>query len=367
MTPDPPEPPDPWVPLIGQAEAARRLRAAASSPVHAYLFVGPAGVGKRLAAQIFAGELLAETDPEGADRHRRLALNSTHADVVVFAPAGNNLRLGSRSDPGEIPAIIGEASRSPTEGRRKVVVVEEFQSADAPASSALLKLVEEPPQTTIFVLLAGDVPPHQATIESRCLRVDFPPVSAEAIAETLVAEGLVDAGRARVVAAAANGSVDRARLLVLDERLAARRDAWRSLPGRLDGTGAAVAELVEELRGLIDDAAEVKAAEHQRELEELARREEQTGTRGSGRRALETRQRRELRQFRTEELRFGFATLASRYREMILSDDAGGNGGGEAVLEAVDHLSRTTDALVRNPNEALLLQALLLRLSPIDR
>lgn len=352
---------DPWESLIGQAEAARRLRAAVSSPVHAYLFVGPSGVGKRLAAQIFAGELIAEADPEGASRHRRLALNSTHADIVVFAPAGNNLRLGSRSDPGEIPAIIGEASRSPTEGSRKVVVVEEFQSADAPASSALLKLVEEPPQTTIFVLLASDVPPHQATIESRCLRVDFPPVSAAAIAETLVAEDLVDAERAQVVAVAANGSVDRARLLVLDERLAARRDAWSSVPGRLDGTGSAVAELVEELRGLIDDAAAVKSAQHQRELEELAQREEQMGTRGSGRRALETRQRRELRQFRTEELRFGFATLASRYREMILDDE-----GGEATLEAVDHLSRTTDALIRNPNEALLLQALLLKLSPID-
>ena len=353
---------DPWESLIGQPEAARRLRAAVASPVHAYLFVGPAGVGKRLAAQIFAGELLAEADPAGAGRHRRLALESTHADVVVFAPKGNTLRLGSRSDPGEIPAIIGEASRSPTEGSRKVVIVEEFQSADAPASSALLKLVEEPPQTTIFVLLAGDVPPHQATIESRCLRVDFLPVPAEAIAETLMAEGLADSERAQVVAAAANGSVDRARLLASDERLAVRRDAWWSVPDRLDGSGAAVAELVEELRGLIEDAAAVKEAQHQRELEELAQREEQMGTRGSGRRTLETQQRRELRQFRTEELRFGFATLASRYRETMLSGE-----GGEAALEAVDHLARSTDALIRNPNESLLLQALLLSLSPIDR
>lgn len=353
--------PDPWAPLIGQDEAARRLRAAVSSPVHAYLFVGPPGVGKRLAAQIFAGELLAEADPAGAARHRRLALDSIHADVVVFAPAGNNLRLGSRADPGEVPAIIGEASRSPTEATRKVVVVDEFQSADAPASSALLKLVEEPPQTTIFVLLAADVPPHQTTIESRCLRVDFPPVRAETIAETLLAEDLVDAEGAQVVAVAANGSIDRARLLVLDESLAARRDAWRSVPGRLDGSGAAAAELVEELRALIDYAAAVKTAQHQRELEELAEREEQTGTRGSGRRVLETRQRRELRQFRTEELRFGLATLASVYRETFVSE-----GRSEAALAAVDQLSRTNEALVRNPNEALLLLALLLRLSPIE-
>ena len=352
---------EPWESLVGQAEAARRLRAAVSSPVHAYLFVGPRGVGKRQAAQIFAGELLAEADLNGASRHRRLAQKLTHADIVVFAPSGNNLRLGSRTDPGEIPAIISEATRSPTEGTRKVVIVEEFQSADAPASSALLKLVEEPPQTTIFVLLASDVPPHQKTIESRCLRLDFLPVDAEAIAEALVAEDLADAEKARVVAAAANGSVDRARLLVLDERLAFRRDAWWSVPDRLNGSGAAVATVVEELRGLIDDAAEVKVAQHQRELEELNQREEQLGTRGSGRRSVEAQQRRELRQFRTEELRFGFATLAARYRELVVAEL-----GGEVALEAVDRLSHSTDALIRNPNETLLLQALLLKLSPID-
>lgn len=353
----------PWESLIGQPEAERRLCAAVLSPVHAYLFVGPRGVGKRQAARIFAGELLAEaeTDPDKASRHRHLASKSAHADIVVFAPSGNSLRLGTRNDPGEIPAIIGEATRSPTEGTRKVVVVEEFQSADAPASSALLKLVEEPPTTTIFVLLASDVPPHQATIESRCLRVDFPSVGTEAIAESLVSDGLIDAERARVAATAANGSVERARLLVLDKKLALRRDAWWSIPDRLDGTGAAVAIGVEELRGLIDDALEVKVAQHQRELEELAQREEQSGTRGSGRRAVETRQRRELRHFRTEELRFGFATLASRYREMIVSGQ-----GGESALGAVDRLSHSADALTRNPNEALLLQALLLKLSPVD-
>lgn len=349
-----------WDTLVGQTEAVRRLRAAVSSPVHAYMFLGPQGVGKRQAAQVFAGELLAESDPSGASRHRRLAEQRKHSDIVAFAPAGNNLRLGSRDDPGEIPAIITEATRSPTESTRKVVIVEEFQSADAPASSALLKLVEEPPQSTIFVLLSSNVPPHQATIESRCLRVDFTPVSAEVITATLLAEDLVDEQQAQVVAAAANGSLERARLLALDDRLAIRRDAWWSLPDRLDGSGAAVATLVEELKGLIDEAIEVKVAEHQSELDELTQREEQSGTRGSGRRLLETRQRRELRQFRTEELRFGFATLAIRYRDMIAT-----NQDDKVALGAVDYLRQSSEALVRNPNETLLLQALLLRLSDI--
>ena len=75
--------------------------------------------------------------------------------------------------------------------------------------------------------------------------------------------------------------------------------------------------MVEEVRALIDDAGKAKVAQHDAELEAMDAREEQLGTRGSGRKDLEARHRRELRQFRTEELRFGLATLATRYRERL--------------------------------------------------
>ncbi|MEQ8843025.1 MAG: hypothetical protein RIB98_18770 [Acidimicrobiales bacterium] len=351
---------DPWATVVGQPDAVRRLAAAAASPVHAYLFVGPTGAGKRQAAGVFGGEVLAAADPAGAERHRRLAAGLIHPDIVVFAPSGNALRIGSSTDPGEIPAIIKEASRSPTEGTRKIVVVEQFQTAEAVASSALLKLVEEPPASTIFVLLGTDVPPHQITIESRCTRVDFAALSVEAIADALVVEGLADPERARVVAAAANGDLGRARVLVLDERLAARRDAWWSVPDRLDGTGAAAGALVEELRMMIDDAATARVARHDEELAALDAREEQLGTRGSGRREMETRHRRELRQYRTDELRFGLATLARRYHEAIAAGDPR-----QGPLDAVDRIRHTAESLIRNPNEALLLQALFVRLAPL--
>jgi len=351
---------DPWAAVVGQPDAVRRLTAAAASPVHAYLFVGPAGAGKRQAAGVFGGEVLAAADPDGADRHRRLAASLLHPDIVVFAPSGNALRLGSSTDPGEIPAIIKEASRSPTEGTRKIVVVEQFQTAEAGASSALLKLVEEPPASTIFVLLSADVPPHHVTIESRCTRVDFAALSADDIAAVLVSEGLADAERAQVVAAAANGDLSRARVLVLDDRLAARRDGWWSVPDRLDGTGAAAGALVEELRMMIDDASAARVARHDEELAALEEREEQLGTRGSGRREMETRHKRELRQYRTDEIRFGLATLARRYRETIAVGDPR-----QGPLDAVDRIRGAAESLIRNPNEALLLQALFVRLPPL--
>jgi DNA polymerase-3 subunit delta' len=352
---------EPRASVVGQPEAVRRLAAAATGPVHAYLFVGPAGAGKRQAAGVFGGEILAAADPAGAERHRRLASGLIHPDVVVFEPSGNALRLGSATDPGEIPAIIKEASRSPTEGSRKIVVVDQFQTAEAGASSALLKLVEEPPESTIFVLLATDVPPHQITIESRCTRVDFAALSADDIASVLVAEELTDPDRAAVVAAAANGDLARARVLVLDERLAARRDAWWSVPDRLDGTGAAAGALVEELRTMIDDASAARVARHDEELAALEEREEQLGTRGSGRREMETRHKRELRQYRTDELRFGLATLARRYHQAIAAGDPR-----QGPVDAVGRIRDASEALIRNPNEALLLQALFVRLSPLS-
>lgn len=351
---------DPWAAVVGQPDAARRLALASDQPVHAYMFVGPRGAGKRQAAGVFGGEVLAAADPEGADRHRRLAAGLIHPDIVIFAPSGNALRLGSSTDPGEIPAIIKEASRSPTEGTRKIVVVDQFQTAEAAASSALLKLVEEPPDSTIFVLLATDVPPHQITIESRCTRVDFAALSAADIAAVLVDEELADAERAEVVAAAANGDLSRARVLVLDDRLAARRDAWWSVPDRLDGTGAAAAAMVEELRMMIDDAATARVARHREELVVLEEREERLGARGSGRREMETRHKRELRQYRTDEVRFGLATLARRYRETIASGDPR-----QGPLDAVDRIRDTAEALIRNPTETLLLQALFVRLPPL--
>jgi len=343
-----------WDRVIGQNEAVRRLQAAVETPVHAYLLVGPSGSGKRRAAAVFAGELLAAADPEGAERHRRLAEKEEHADVHVLDPVGNSLRRDEEAEP-----LIVQASRSPVEGNRKVLVVNRFHTATPAAAASLLKTIEEPPATSIFVLLAEDVPPEHVTIASRCTRVDFGSVAAADIETALVAEALAEPMQAVVVAAASNGSVERARVLATDEQLSLRRDAWWSVPDRLDGSGSAAAALVEEVRGLIDDAGKAKVRQHEAELEGLEQREEALGTRGSGRRDMEARHRREQRQFRTEELRFGLSTLAARYREMVLSD-----GSRQGPLDAVKHLRDTSNALIRNPNEALLLQSLLLKLPP---
>ena len=350
--------------MVGQPRAVAVLAAAAASPVHAYLLVGPRGSGKRAAAAAFAGELIgaaddrASAEPDRAERHRRLAAREEHPDIFVLSPSGNSLRREE-----EVSQLIVEASRTPVECARKVLVVDRFHTATPAAAAALLKPVEEPAASVVWVLLAEQVLPEHVTIASRCARVGFGPVPDDEVAAVLVSEGLASGGRAPLVAAAAAGNLHRARVLAADERVAARREAWWRAPDRLDGTGAAVAEVVGELRELIDKAGEALTDRHRAEMVALDEREAQFGTRGSGRRDIEARHRREHRQFRTDEIRFGLATLTARYRDQITSEPENPADIRRAI-GAIDRIRATAESLIRSPNEALALQALFLDLPP---
>ena len=307
--------------VIGQERAVAQLRAAAADPVHAYLFVGPSGSGKRAAAHAFAAALLAPPGADRDDRDARLALAGTHPDLLIVEREGASISVKQADD------IVRAASLSPIEGDHKVLVLDEFHLMTAAVAPKLLKTIEEPPAPTIFVVLADDVPPELVTIASRCVRIDFGPVPAALVEATLVAEG-VEEPAARLAAAAAGGDLDRARLLANDSGLAARRQAWHDIPRQLDGHGATVGAIVDELLGMIDAAAEPLAARQKQEAEQLQERIEQSGERGSGRKELEDRHKRELRRHRTDELRFGLATLAGAYRDRLVAggtrEDAAG-------------------------------------------
>ena len=301
----------PWADVIGQEPAVATLRNATVDPVHAYLFVGPPGSGKRQAARSFAAEVLS-TGFDGAEAERavRLSLAGTHPDLVMIEPAGRSLR-GEEAD-----RLTIEGWRSPVEASRKVIVCDRFDSAEPGAAASLLKTLEEPPATTVFVLLAEEIPPEHVTIASRCVTVDFHAVSPELITEWLIGQGVDDATAADV-AVVAGGDTGRALLLAADPQLRMRMDAWRSVPERLHGTGEAVAQAVEELRELIDAAQEPLDARQAEEMAALQEREEQLGTRGSGRRDVEARHKREQRLLRDAELTAGFAALSRHYRERL--------------------------------------------------
>ncbi len=349
---------DPWAAVPGQERAIAQLRSAVADPVHAYLFLGPPGSGKEAAARVFGGELLAAatTDPAEAARHRELAALDQHPDISVVRREGASIRVEQAAE------IVRLASLKPIEGSRKVLVLDEFHLVADATAGKLLKTIEEPPGGTIFLVLADDLPDELVTIASRCVHVDFPALTTAAVAEVLAAEGL-EPDAAAQVAEAAHGDLDRARLLASDERIALRLAAWGAIPTRLDGTGAVVAEIVAERRADIDDAAGPLQAQQAQEVEALNERIERYGQRGSGARVLDERHKRQLRRLRTDELRMGLAELAHAYRAVVVgAPDAPAGIAVDDAAAALDRIWLAIDALVRNPTEELLLQALLLDL-----
>ncbi len=174
----------------------------------------------------------------------------------------------------------------------------------------------------MFVLLADDLPPALATIVSRCVLVPFDPVPDAVVVEWLTGRG-VERAHAESVARASGGRLDRALLLVSDAGFVARQEQWRSVPSRLDGTGAVAAEVSNELLTSVDEGLAPLRELHAQELATLAEQAEQLGARGiQGRKQIEDRHKREERRWRTEELRFGLAILAG-----MLPRPAGGGDG----------------------------------------
>jgi DNA polymerase III subunit delta' len=347
---------DVWADVVGQDHAVAQLTAAAVHPVHAYLFVGPGGSGKRAAARAFAALLLsAGSEGEDAERHVRLALAETHPDLHIVEATTAQGRI----DAPTARAVVKQAALSPAEGSRKVLVLEDFHLIDQ-FGAILLKYVEEPPASTFFVILAEDVPPELVTIASRSVRIDFGPVPLVAVIDRLIAEG-VDPARAATVADAAAGDLDRARLLATDERFAVRAEALRAMPGRLNGTGARAAELAGEVKALIDDAQTVIDARHEQEAAELEERIERYGQRGSGKKDIQDRHKREVRRHRTAELRLALATFAGVYRDALIDARHPAE-----VVDAIHRIEEAALSLERFPNESLLLQALLAQLPSLD-
>jgi DNA polymerase III subunit delta' len=355
---------DPWADVVDQDGVIQQLEAASHAPVHAYLLLGPPGVGKRALARGFAARLLAAgqrqdgANPRDTERHVRLARRERHPDLRVVVPEGLTFR---RSD---AESLVRHATHAPIEASRKVVVALGCEAMEDEAAGYLLKAVEEPSASTVFVLVATEVVPELTTIASRCVTIEVPPLPIDDIATHLEHEG-VDPDVAARCALAAGGDLERARTLATDERLSARHRAWSDVPHRLDGTGYAAATLVAELGAMIDEALAPLRERHSDEAAALTAQIEEFGLRaGSARREMENRHKREMRRFRTAELRFGLATLAGAYRDRLAGD------GGVAVrpaelMDALERIDTTAVALTRYPNETLQLQALFAHLPPL--
>ena len=358
--------PDVFDALVGQELAAAAMRAHVRSPVHAYLFTGPAGSNLHDALVAFAAGLQCPKNGCGHCEACRLVLEGKDTDVYFAERAGVSWRVDDLREADRI------SRRLPLSSGYQVVVIEDVDlttTGASPSAAALLKSLEEPPRRTIFLLSAEELPEALGTIESRCVTIQLRSVGEDDLVAILVREGH-DEQSARLAAAAANGNVRRARILVGDPGLGARIAVWRAVPDRLTGTAAASAAIATEISASLDQAMAPLAQLQEDELEHRVRDAKEMGQRTlANRKDLEAQFKREQRRFRMDELLFGLSALTEVYRDRLhqsLESVQEGDTRSEyrvgASLAAIDVLASTYGRLSSNIDETLLLNDLMLSL-----
>src|SRR5215471_3344163 len=168
--------------LAGQDAVVDQLRAAAASPrsvAHAWLFTGPPGSGRSVAARAFAAALLCPNGGCGQCPSCHQVRAGAHADLLLVRPDG--LSYGVK----QTRSLVLRAAGVPSGGRWQVVLFEDADRATEQAANALLKAIEEPPPRTVWLLCAPSAEELVTTIRSRCRLVVLRTPPAEAIAGVL--------------------------------------------------------------------------------------------------------------------------------------------------------------------------------------
>ncbi|WP_305093701.1 DNA polymerase III subunit delta' [Prescottella sp. R16] len=263
--------------LVGQEHVETELTAAAAAArggdagsrmTHSWLFTGPPGSGRSVAAVCFAAALQCTSDGVpgcGECQACTTTLAGTHGDVRRIVPEGLTISVK------EMRAIVQTASRRPSTGRWQIVVVEDADRLTEGAANALLKVVEEPPDRTVFLLCAPSVDPQDisVTLRSRCRHIPLVTPAADAIARVLRERDGIDPDAATWAASICGGHVGRARRLATDEDARGRRGRALALAHAAMRPATRYAAAEELVRAADLEAKELTATRDERETEEL--------------------------------------------------------------------------------------------------
>src|SRR4051794_35278916 len=204
-----------WSDVVGQDRVVDVLRSAvrsvalappegtsaASGMTHAWLFTGPPGSGRSVAARAFAAALQCPNGGCGECHECRTALAGTHADVTVIATELLSIKTEQARE------LVQLAARRPTRGRWRVIIVEDADRLTETAADALLKAIEEPPVRTVWMLCAPSLEDVIVTIRSRCRHLALRTPSVAAVADLLVRRDGIDPPMAAFAARAAQSHI----------------------------------------------------------------------------------------------------------------------------------------------------------------
>lgn len=216
-----------WSEIVGQPAAVEVLdRAAApgATPAHAWLITGPPGSGRSNLAYRFAAALIAR-DESDRDRVFAQVRAQTHPDLGVLTTQAAVIRIDAARE------VVTTAHYSPSEGRYRVIVIEDADRMPEHTSNVLLKAIEEPPERTIWVLCAPSEADLLPTIRSRTRSLRLVTPSIADVARLLQERDAVDPALAERAARLAQSHIGMARRLASDPESMERRE--RSVAGAL--------------------------------------------------------------------------------------------------------------------------------------
>ncbi|MGY1696535.1 MULTISPECIES: DNA polymerase III subunit delta' [unclassified Geodermatophilus] len=335
-----------WAQVVGQPAVVAELQAAVADPAamtHAWLFTGPPGSGRSVAARAFAAALQCPDGGDGTCHACRTVLAGTHADVQTVVPEGLSIGVV------EARELVRVAGRAPSQGRWQVVVVEDADRMTEQAANAVLKMIEEPPPRTVFLLCAPSLHPEDVpvTIRSRCRVVGLRTPPTDAVADVLVRRDGVDPALAAWAAAAAGGHVGRARHLAQDESARLVRKAVLDVPLSLVSLAACLTA-ADDLVGAAKEESDRTTAALDGAETEAVKASLGVGARGPGVAAasrgagqlkeLEKRQKSRATRIGRDSLDRALVDLAGLYRDALVLAAAPG----ESL--PLDHPDRRADA-----------------------
>jgi DNA polymerase III subunit delta' len=337
-------------------------------PSHAYLFHGPAGVGKREVAREFAAALLSDGAPDPAGAAERVR-RGAHPDLTWVVPSGAaEMLVGDIDEP-----VVAAASHTPFESKRRVFVIEGADRLIEAAANKMLKTLEEPPPFAHLLLLTDRPASVLPTIASRCQHVRFDALPSAELAAKL--QGVAPE-TARACARLALGDGERAKRLAYGRGPALRQAAENYARAALRGetAGKPWKPLLDEARRSGEEAAteceELAAAELAVTSKKDVKRVEREGAE-KGRRAS--------RRAATATLDHGLQLIGLWYRDLAcvrdgaedlahhadrldaLREDAAMRADFRALVNRVDD---TRQRLILNVNEELALEALAYSIDP---
>ena len=228
-----------WSNLIGHDDVLPQLIRAAraaggtldepsiAAMTHAWLFTGPPGSGRSVAALALAGALECVDAGCGTCSSCALAAAGNHPDIEHVVPTAVMYRAE------EVRALAARAAMLPMLGSWRVIVVEDADRLNDSSANALLKAIEEPAARTVWMLCAPSAADVLPTIASRCRLVHMGTPPIDVVAGELVRRYAVDEAMALWAARAAQGHVGRADALVRDEHTRSRRASVMAIPSRL--------------------------------------------------------------------------------------------------------------------------------------